>query len=96
MCAKQKKIGSNCLLINSAGNEVARLFSAARGFFVSGNPSSTLLLSFLTSQLHYKHNFQSLWHVMEITMFISTVMEVKADKFRLIPFSKNITKLSPK
>ena len=27
---------------------------------------------------------------MEITMFVSAVTEVKADKFRLIPLSKNI------
>ena len=54
------------------------------------------ILSFLASRFHYKHNFQSLWDVMEITMFISVVKEVKADKFRLITLSKNIIKISPK
>ena len=46
----------------SSGINFARI--SLHCFYWSGD-----VLSFLASQLHYKHNFQSLWHVMKITMF---------------------------
>ena len=53
----------------------------------------SMLLSFLRSQLHYKHVCGTWW---KSWCFISAVMDMKADKFWLIPLSKSIIKLSQK